>query len=187
MRIVSQALRGSVAGRRSGIMLIDCLVYVTLLALILGLAFSAFYRTHEHTNRLGRNVSDIVRALRAGERWRDDVRSATGPVRMVTNTAQVSLQIPTVKGEIVYLFRDGAMVRETQPGGQREEVLPQVKASGFHRDSRRQVTSWRWELELRGRQEVTRVRPLFTFQAVPREGLKLPAPLSASNAPETKL
>jgi hypothetical protein len=150
-------------------MLIDCLVYIALLALILGLAFSAFYRTMEHTTRLERNVSDIVRALRAGERWRDDVRSATGPVRMATNDAQVALRIPTATGEIVYGFRDGAVVRETRPGGQREEVLPRVKASEFHRDSRRHVTGWRWELELRGRQEVTRVRPLFTFLAVPRQ------------------
>ena len=64
------------------------------------------------------------------------------------------------------------MVREAKAGGQREEVLPNVKRSEFHRDSRQHVTAWRWEVELRGKQEATRVKPLFTFQAVPSKELK---------------
>jgi hypothetical protein len=82
------------------------------------------------------------------------------------------LHIPGASGRISYTFRDGAVLRESTPGGQREEVLSGVKATEFRREARRQVTAWRWELELRGKQEVSRVKPMFTFQAVALKELK---------------
>ena len=163
------SLPSSISMRR-GIMLIDCLVYISLLALILGLAFAAFYRTLEHSTRLDRNAADIVRALNAGERWRADVRSASGAIRTVNDTNGVALHIPRGQGVITYVFRESAVHREESPGGRREVVLPNVKTSGFFRDSRQHVVGWRWELELQGKQEVSRVKPMFSFLAVaPRE------------------
>jgi len=157
--------RSSAATRR-GIMLVDCLVYISLLALILGLAFSAFYRTLEHSTRLERNAADIIRALHVGERWRADVRSATGELRVSDDTNGVALHIPRGQGGIAYIFREGVVHREEVPGGRHEVVLPNVKLSGFFRDSRRHVAGWRWELELQGKQEVSRVKPMFSFLAV---------------------
>jgi hypothetical protein len=160
------------AGRRSGIMLVDCLVYIALLALILGLAFAAFYRTLEHSTRLNANAADIARALRAGEQWRDDVRAATGPPRVATQDGRAALSIPQAIGEIIYRVSGNSVVRETAPGGAFAEVLPDVRRSEFVRDAREYVTAWRWELELSSKQEVTRVRPMFTFQAVPARKTK---------------
>jgi hypothetical protein len=37
----------------------------------------------------------------------------------------------------------------------------------MQRDARERIVSWRWELELQSTQKVARVKPLFTFQAVP--------------------
>jgi Tfp pilus assembly protein FimT len=147
-------------------MLIDCLVYIALLALILGLAFAAFYRTLEHTTRLEQNAADIIRALRTGERWRADVRSATGPPRVIAGAKEFALRIPNSNGEIGYIFREGVVLREAAPTSQPEVLLSNVKASSFHRDSHRHAIAWRWELELQGKQKVTRVKPQFTFQAV---------------------
>jgi hypothetical protein len=147
-------------------MLIDVLVYIALLALILGLAFAAFYRTLEHSRQLERNVADVLHALRTGERWRKDMRSATQPPSLARSAEALTLRIPHAHGHVAYVFRDGAVFREEAPGGQQLEVLPNVKASDFHRDAHRHVTAWRWELELRGKQTATRVQPLFTFQAV---------------------
>ena len=159
------SLPSSTATRR-GIMLIDCLVYISLLALILGLAFAAFYRTLEHSTRLERNAADIVRALHVGGRWRADVRSATGALRVSNDTNGVALHIPRGQGGIAYVFREGAVHREETVDGRREVVLPNVKVSGFFRESRQHVAGWRWELELQGKQEVSRVRPMFSFLAV---------------------
>jgi hypothetical protein len=41
-----------------------------------------------------------------------------------------------------------------------------VKNSKMEMDQRRQVTAWRWELELQSARKAARVRPLFTFEAV---------------------
>jgi hypothetical protein len=153
-------------------MLIDCLVYIALLALILGLAFAAFYRTTEHSTRLEHNATDIMRALRAGERWREDVRSANATPQVVSNAEAVTLRIPRGKGDIAYVFSGGVVRREESPGGQREELLSSVRTSEFHRDPRQHVTAWRWELELQGKQKVARVKPLFTFQTVVRAEVK---------------
>jgi len=71
-------------------------------------------------------------------------------------------------GEVAYVFGGGVVLRQEAPGGRREEVLSRVQASDFHREPHRQVTTWRWELELQGKQKVARVKPLFTFQAVAR-------------------
>ena len=149
-----------------GILLIDCLVYIALLALILGLSFGAFYRSLDHSTRLERNVADVVRAMKAGERWRQDVRSAAQPIQVERRAGEVALRIPHAEGEVRYLFREGALYREAPAGGARFEVLAQVRATDFYEDTAEGVTSWRWELELRGREGSARVHPLFTFQAV---------------------
>lgn len=154
--------------RRDGVMLVECLLYLALFTLIVGLAFSSFYRTLENSTALERNAAAIARTWRTGERWRDDVRLAVGPLRTTTNGAELTLRIPRAGGEVSYVFGEGTVFREETPGGRREEVLANVKVSEFHRDLYRHATAWRWELELQGRQKVARVRPLFTFQAVAR-------------------
>ena len=76
------------------------------------------------------------------------------------------MRIPHGATEIVYVLRDGAVLRQGAPAGPLEELLSNVKSCEFHRDARRHVTAWRWELELQGKQSVARVKPLFTFEAV---------------------
>jgi len=147
-------------------MLIDCLIYISLLALVLGLAFASFFRTLEHSTQLDRNVADIVRALQTGERWRADVRAATGLLSVDRSPEATTVRIPRAQGQVAYVFREGAVFREEKPGGGPVQVLPNVAASEFQRERRRHFTVWQWELEVRGKQKVTRMKPLFTFQAV---------------------
>lgn len=151
---------------RRGIMLIECMVYMALVALILGLAFAAFYRTLEHSTRLNANAADIARTLHAGERWRADVRQATRPLQVTTEAGQLTVTVPQKAGTVRYVFKDGVVSREELPGNRRADVLGKVKRCEFIRDARQHVAVWRWELELAGKQETTRVRPLFTFLAV---------------------
>jgi Tfp pilus assembly protein PilE len=145
-----------------GYSMIECLVYIAVFAVVLNLSFVAYYRYEQHTRSLRRNADDITRALRAGERWREDVRTAIALPHVIEN----GLAIPQQSGEIAYVFADGAIWRQT--GATRVVVLKQVKTSTISDDSRQRVNVWRWELELASPQKVVLVRPLFTFTAVAR-------------------
>ena len=147
-------------GHERGFMLLECLVYIAVLAAVLGVAFAAFHRCLKSSGDLRRNADDIVRVLHVGERWRDDVRAATAPPRL----EQQALRIPQRSGEIVYRVRDGSVWREAGTGKRR--LLAGIKNCRFEADQRASVNSWRWELELTSPQKAVRVRPLFTFQAV---------------------
>lgn len=151
-----------------GIMLLEAAVYVALLALVLELALGAFYLAFENNRNLSRNADDITRALRAGERWRAEVRGARGPLRFVTNpaTAEVQLHLPGETNAVIYTFRDGAMFRQAPGEPEAVALLDRVRRSEFVRDPRGEVVAWRWEIELESRRKAPPVRPLFTFQAV---------------------
>ena len=82
---------------QQGIMLVDCLVYLAIWVVVVGLAFSAFYRCLSYSKNLARNGDDIARALKAGERWREDVRAATGPFKLVTGQASVEQALHSVE------------------------------------------------------------------------------------------
>lgn len=159
-------------GGECGIMLVDCLMYIALLAVILTLTFAAFYRANENAKNLAQNSADIVRALNVGERWREDVRAASGPLRVVEDANETLLQLPHAGGEVRYRLRDGIIARQTSGNTNWIDLLPNVKSSRMEPEPRRHVTAWRWELELQGRQKVARVKPLFTFHAVPAFGSK---------------
>jgi hypothetical protein len=146
----------------------DCLMFIALLALILSLSFAAFYRALENSRNLSRNAADIARTLNAGDRWREDVRSTTGPPRLSNDGAAVMLQLPQATGEVRYVYREGAVFRQATPLTNWLAVLASVRSSQMIEQRRQRITSWRWEVELQGRQPVARVKPLFSFQAVPR-------------------
>src|SRR5580765_2729022 len=87
-------LLGRSKSRSNGFLLIDCLVYIGLLAVLLGLAFIAFYRVSDYSRHLSQNAADISRALYAGERWRKDVRTATGTPQLVQSGEGAVLHLP---------------------------------------------------------------------------------------------
>jgi type II secretory pathway pseudopilin PulG len=147
---------------RHGYSLLEVLVYMALLAALMGLAYPALYRARSTAGQLRRNADDILWALRAGERWRQDVRSATESPR-VTGGA---LHIPQRAGEVVYWFADGTVWRKQTAEGAAAAVLRNVARSDMQPDAHEHVTAWRWELELAGTLERPRMRPLFSFQAV---------------------
>lgn len=156
--------------RARGIMLVECVIYIAVWAVVMGLAFSAFYRAWDNAARIRRNADDIVRALSAGERWREDIRRATGPITLVTvtNAVDFALRIPQQAGEAVYFFTGVELLRRSAEDAPWVEVLGQIKSSSMIRDTRQTVTSWRWELELIAARKKALTRPLFSFQAVPQ-------------------
>jgi hypothetical protein len=144
---------------------LDCLVYIALLGLILGLAFQAFYQGHEHNSRLERGVAGAIRALRAGEAWRADVRAASAGVELVREEGEDRLHLRRADSNVTYAFRDGAVFRRGPDSTNWLEFLPAVKASRFERDPRSRVTAWRWEVEVHPGRRPLRTPLVFTFLA----------------------
>ena len=155
------------AGPSAGVTLLECLVYVSVVTVVLGIGMATFWRAWDANKAIRRDAEDIVRALHAGEQWRADLRAATGPVRPEDSEGAQRLRIPSAQGEIVYTLTNGELRRQARPGARETVVLTKVKSCRMQPDPRPHVTAWRWELELQTARRKARLRPLFTFEAVP--------------------
>lgn len=149
----------------SGFTLIECLMYIALLAVILGIGSLAFYHVWDSNKALSRNSDDIVRALQAGEMWRADIRQATGPVKITKTNSVETLRIPCRNKEFLYSFSNGEMHRKAPGSRIWETILTRVQSSRMQLDQREGVTAWRWELALQTYRKHAKVHPLFTFEA----------------------
>lgn len=151
---------------RRGFLLIECLVYMAALAVVLGVGYAAVYHCMNAAAGLRRNADDIARALNAGEIWRADVRAAKGDIRENSTAAAEALLIPNAKGGITYRFADDTVFRRAG-NGPWTPLLQRVKSSTMQKDHRKDVTAWRWEIELQAKNQRLHTKPLFTFIAVP--------------------
>jgi len=154
-----------------GYLMIEALVYIGVIVVVLGVAYSATYRCIDRSIALRRNADDITSALHAGERWRADVRAASSQVRLESTDAGQLLYLEGPSSAVVYSFATNAVSRRVGTGPW-VRLLPNVKSSTMTADKREHVTAWRWELELQTRATASvkpgRIRPLFTFLAVPQ-------------------
>jgi Tfp pilus assembly protein FimT len=154
------------ARRQTGIMLMQCLVYMSVFAILLGIGTAAFYFCWDHTRAVISATDDIASALHAGERWRADVRSATGTISVEAMAAGETVRIPKANGgEIRYRFENGELRREMSDGQVSWRLLSKVKASEMKTELRSGVTAWRWELELTPRRKEGALPLRFTFEA----------------------
>ncbi|MBI1840001.1 MAG: hypothetical protein HYR88_04005 [Verrucomicrobia bacterium] len=160
--------------RLRALSLLELMVYIAVLMVILSLSYAALYRTTDTTKHLGRNAQDISRALRAGERWREDIRSATAAIEFDPGAAQVSIKIPRKDGVVRYTFRDGACWREASGRSDPERLLDRVRNSQFLAETRSLLACWRWELELEPSLAKAHMKPLFTFIALAGVGAPTP-------------
>jgi hypothetical protein len=154
-----------------GYLMVEALVYISLVFVILGVGYAALYHCIDNSVVLRQNADDIANALHAGERWRADVRAASGGLRAEDSPDGPTLYLQGSRGEIAYRFSTNCVSRRLGEGSW-VSVLSRVKSSTMQSDPRQNVTAWRWELELQPRVKGSikpgRVRPLFTFIAVPQ-------------------
>ncbi len=148
-----------------GVTLIECLVYISLVFVILGMATTAFYRCFDNMKSLRRNSDNITQALNVGELWRADIRSAVKPVQF--DTADQVLHIFQRDREVAYKFADAQVSRRTGLDAPWVVVLPKVENSRMQAQAGVKANAWRWELELKTLRKPATTRPLFTFTAVP--------------------
>lgn len=156
-------------GRKSsrGIVLIETLIYGTVMLIILTVGLGAFWKFQMQSAALQRNTHDIARAVKAGEQWRADLRGAD-EVELTAN----ELQLTRPDGELIaYRFDQNTIWRKA---GEREwsRFLINVAHSAVSEETRAYTTVWKWELELSTKQKSVRLRPLFTFLATQREARK---------------
>ena len=153
------------ARTQAGYLLIECLVYLSVLLVILGLGLGAFYVCWDYSKALHYATDDINAALHAGERWRTDIRNATGKITVETTAEGERLRIPHGTNELIYNFNAGEVRRQIASSGFSELLLPKVKVSQMVTEKRGPVAAWRWEVELTPRRKETHLPLLFTFEA----------------------
>jgi hypothetical protein len=152
--------------RQAGVLLVECIVYIAVFAILLGIGTAAFYFCWDHSKALIYATDDVESALRAGERWRADIRNATGNISVETTATGEVVKIPKSESEILYHFDSGEVRRQMASSDFSELLLPKVKTSQMKLDARGEVHAWRWELELTERRKETHLPLLFTFEAV---------------------
>ena len=155
------------ARRRAGVSLIECLVYIGMASVILGVGYQALYSATENARGLRRNSDDIAAALSAGERWRQDIRDATGVIRVENLGTNQVAHIPQRLGAVTYEFAEGRLRRQAKPDGAWMVLLPKVQSSVMAADARKQVTAWRWDFMIKPASRQVRLKPVFSFAAVP--------------------
>jgi uncharacterized membrane protein len=151
--------------RAAGILLMECIVYIAVFAILSAIGFAAFYFCWDHTKAVIYATDDIASALRAGEHWRADVRAATGKISVETTDLGELVKIPESGKEVFYRFEAGEMRWEVSTLKNSQVLLPKVKNSQMTADVRGSVNAWRWELELTERRQETHLPLRFTFEA----------------------
>jgi len=153
------------ARRRAGDLLIECLVYVAVFGILLGVGTAAFYFCWDHTRATISTASEIASALHAGETWRADVRAATGNISVTATPAGQTVKIPGRNGSVTYCFASGELSRETSASNRPHVLFEKVLDSAMQTESRAGVTAWRWELKLTPPRHETHFPLQFTFEA----------------------
>ena len=155
----------STSRREDGILLTECLVYLVVFTILTSIGFASFYLCWNQSQALICATDDIGSALRAGERWRADVRAATGNISVETTTNGELLRIPRGKNEVFYSCHNDAVWRKVSPSGLTEQLFAKTESSKMTMESRDGVTAWRWELVLPERRSEAQLPLVFTFEA----------------------
>jgi hypothetical protein len=151
--------------RAAGILLVQCVTYIAVFAILMGVAFGAFYLCWNHSKAMLYATDDIGAALRAGERWRADVRAATGKIAVESTASGETVRIPAAGREIIYRFASGEVRRKISTLENSQLLLQKVNTSQMRTEDRAGVTAWRWELVLNERRPETQLALMFTFEA----------------------
>ena len=162
---MNAAVSKSQTERQRGMMLVECLIYLAISSILVGLGIALYLRCLDSATNLERNADDIAGALSVGERWRKDLREATAEPRL-SSTNSPELVIPQTNGSVVYRFADGTIWRHQPLEYGWSRLLDRVASATWNAESRTHVTAWHLDIELKTRKRHARVRPLFSFIGV---------------------
>ncbi|HXF09644.1 MAG TPA: hypothetical protein VN625_02590, partial [Desulfuromonadaceae bacterium] len=129
-------------------------------------AMITFFLMLNSSTALRYNANDISRAMEAGERWRADVRGATGWIQSGVSTNGVTFSIPHRKAVVAYRLSEDTLWRQNTSTSPWVPVLNRVKNSQMETAMRGTARTCVWELELIPRKTVAKVPLAFSFEAV---------------------
>lgn len=149
--------------RASAFTLAELLVYIVSLLAVSGVAFTAVNRMWSATGRMGSTVDDTTASLRAGERWRIDLRKASAPPRIEENGSVCLLQSGT--NRVAWFHFEGRLWRQA---GSLPAIAwcDRVESCRFTPDLRKHVRAHRLELALFKRSSRSPLPLRFDFTAV---------------------
>jgi len=156
--------------RHRGLLLLEVIVYLAIFALVLGMATEAFYQCWTSSAAFRRDTDELARALTVGERWRADVRAASGVITRSSDNGVATFRIPQTQGEVVYAFAE-SQIRRSGPHAKDSVMLSHIKSSEMLPESQPFGVVCRWELELASKHpQKSALRPILSFQAVATSG-----------------
>ena len=147
--------------------MVEMLIYAGLLGTLLTLGSETVGIGSNHARQTQMQTGDINAALRAGEQWRRDIRSAVAPPKSQAGESTPILLIETSDEIIEYRYSNRAVWRRVAGEKDGQKLFDSVESSRMLPYTRGKVTAWRWELELETRDHRSKMRPLFAFIAVP--------------------
>lgn len=151
--------------RGDGILLMECIFYMAILAVFMGMTGAVFFKFSQQSSAISRNSEQIARSLRAGEKWRADVRFASALETFQQDNLPF-LRILQETNEVLYTFQHGAVWRR-EPGREKWQLLLEdVKNSSMTNVKTAFSEAWVWELELSSK-EKRKLTPRFSFIAAP--------------------
>jgi len=156
---------------RKGMMLVDCLIYLAISSLLIGLGIALFLRCLGAATELSHNADDIAGALTLGEQWRADLRRANAEPHP-TRPGAADLIIPGAKGTIAYRLLNGAIWRQESGDAAWTRLLDRVVRVEWTPEDRSRVIAWHMDIEMKTKKRHIHVRPLFSFVGVAGDGRK---------------
>ncbi len=146
-------------------MLAECLIYIAIAAVLVGVGSMLFLRCMETARNFSRNADDITGALSVGERWRADLRRATD-TPSASEPGRADLVIPVEGGHVIYVFENGAIWRSEAGDTRWTRLLDRVETARWNSEKRTFATAWHFDLEMETKKKNARLRPLFSFIGV---------------------
>ena len=107
-----------------GFTLLEVLVYLAVLVVVVGCATLTCFECLHSATSIRQSADNVARALDLGERWRSDIRGATGAVRVTGGGAAEECRVPVQAGEVIYTFANGEIRRQTSPTAPNDSGLP---------------------------------------------------------------
>ncbi|MBG89741.1 MAG: hypothetical protein CMO80_22970 [Verrucomicrobiales bacterium] len=151
----------------SGIMLMQCLVYIPIMALIVYVAVDASVTLKDGTHSLQRGTMRLTQSMSAGERWREDIRSMTGKPTLKHEYEREVHTIPGVTNSVQWSLFEGKLWRRADESRAWAKMVDRVKSISIREDKREHVTAWVLDFELKPGHARAKLTPVYTFIAVP--------------------
>ena len=151
--------------------LIECLIYIAVLSVLLGIGYQGLSQLFTESARLRSNSSDMIAITHLGELWRDDVRRA-GQRPLLLHELEITNGLEIVRSDrkVLYSHVGSSLYRLASADVPPYPALTNVKSSQFFLEQNQGIPVMRWEVELHSRNKKSKLRPLFSFQAVlPKE------------------